>query len=396
MIGKLYSYFGIIGISSILAWAAALGLFAWFARRRERTKWYWIAAGLALLGLLTARINSHYVSAIEVDRSADIAAGIERQKQLRAKLASEAGEKAAKIRFAEDAPTEHLDMAGVRDASQLDKYEAAALATEEDKYDYRRRGKQQRAVATAAATGTAAVVEAPVVEAKQARTMLEPDVVNANRLDRFNLLFARLAFWLALGLVSFDYLSRFNRTRDHLWPLPISGHYLDNLWPKRLSTWFRSANPETLRDYLENVVRKGENFILCSSVDPWADAAALPRLTLRDWAWWPRWKLVCGKDDQHHDDEFLFEAAWFQRYAVVITDRARAEQALRSFAELLAMRQRTGARARQTVHLVWAEPAPPSAELLDRLLQLCPGANLKLVLTTPGSPVPENRFAEVL
>ncbi len=394
MMGKLYLYFGITGIASILAWAVALGLFLYFARQAQRTKFYWIGAALAIGGLLLANINSHFIGQIEVDRSAEIAAGIERQRQLRATLAEDAKSKAANVRFAEDSPTDALDMAGLRNASQLDKYEAAAA--EEEKYAYRRRGKQQRAVSTVTETGMGVVANAPTVDAKQARTMLEPDFINANRLDRFNLLFARFAFWLALALVSFDYLSRFNLTRGHLWPLPISGHYLDNLWPKHLTTWFRSADGDDWRDYLENVVRKGENFILCAPTDPWPDAAALPRLTFRDWAWWPRWKLVCDSADKRHDDEFLFESAWFQRYGVLITDRQRAETALGRFLDLLELRHRTAARARQTVHLVWAFDTPPPATTVEALLKLCPPANIKLVFTTPGVPVPAERFAETL
>jgi len=375
MIAKLWQYFGLVGFGSIACWAVAFVFFACYPRSKQRTRYYWMAAALALLGLVLANINSRFVSAIEVDRSEELAKGIERQKQLRAELEADAKSKAAKVRFAEDSATDALDLAGLPATTNV--YEMAAKEDDDAKYAYRKRGKQQRAVSAATATNQLmAGTVAPTVKAAAVRTMLETDVIRANRYDRINLFLARLCLWLAAFLVIWDYLARFNRTLGHLYPLPIAHEYLDSIWPKTHTVLFRQPSAETVRQYLENVVRKGETFLYFGP-DPCPGSERLPRFRWHQWQFWQLPKLTVASQ---LEDEFAFEAAWFHRYCVVVPDLTRARKLLDSVLSLLDQRHRTRARARKTVHVVWAFPDAPSHETLARLHDLCRDTNFKFLL----------------
>ena len=64
---KLWECFGITGALSIVVWVAALVMLVGFARHRRRTAVYWRAAGVALVGLLLAILNSHHINQIRYD-----------------------------------------------------------------------------------------------------------------------------------------------------------------------------------------------------------------------------------------------------------------------------------------------------------------------------------------
>lgn len=379
MIGKLWFYFGAIGTISVLGWVAALILFAAFLRSRRRTQIYWIALVAAVSALLFAKINSHHVSVIEVDRSEEQAQAIERQKQLRQQLEQDQQKKAANVRFAEDTPTDALDLAGVT-TTFADKYEQAAAAEDPAKYAYRQRGKQQREVSASAETNeVVAGGVAQEVKPQLARQLPESDVVKANRLDRINLFCAQFTFIVACVFVAWDYLSRFNRTLGHLYPLPIAHRAIDSAWPKQHTVLMQGAAPEMITTYLKNVVRKGENFIYFGECDPLPEAQTLPKLGLRNWVWWSLQKITMGVGHKSYDNEFVFETAWFQRYAFVTTGATEAVRRLSGLTEFLRQRQLTRARARKTVHVVWNFQGTPPADLAS-VASLCRETNFKLIV----------------
>lgn len=383
MIAKASLYFGVIGIASILAWATALALFAAFSASRKRTKAYWIALALAAVGLLAARIHSHNVFRLEVDRSGETAEGIERQRVLRQELEAVARAKAAKVRFVEDSSSDTLDLAGMSGAVQTGIL-AEAAATVDAQYAYRQRGKQARTVAASVATNRAlpAVSRLTQVNAPTARVLAEADYYRARRLDGINRFFARLTWWLALFLAAWDYLARFNRTFGHLYPLPISHASIDSVWPKRHTVWAPGAGVDRIRSYLENVVRKGENFIYFGEEDPLPDRPSLPRVSFRTWQGWPLKKVVVGAGHRPHDDAFLFESAWFNRYAIVVAGAAEARRRILPLVVRLNQRHQFRARARRTLHVVWScGGTPPPA--LATLAELCRDTNFKLVVTAP-------------
>ena len=55
---KLYQYFGLIGISSMITWTAVLVILARNIHSKKRTEYCWRAFWLAVLALALAGINS--------------------------------------------------------------------------------------------------------------------------------------------------------------------------------------------------------------------------------------------------------------------------------------------------------------------------------------------------
>lgn len=299
MIARLYEYFGVVGCASILAWLAALVLLAVFARRRQRPRAYVAALAVSVIGFVLAEVNSRRVSAVPLETP-------------------------AQQPVAEEITTE-----------------AAVPA-------YRQMGKQRRDPSKAA----------PVVEATRQRSFKEQQLLEANRLDRWNLLAVRGTLLLVIAALVIDYIVRFNRTTAGSYPLPLAGRWLDRLSPKTSSLL---AGTLDLKTYLETVVRRGETFLYFTERDPWG--AKLPRLG----GALP--KLVYGDPA---DAEFYFDAVWFRRYCVVAHTPALLPE-LKSYLE---WRRRTKATARRTVHVVLDLPAGS----LDELIPLCREVNFRLVV----------------
>ena len=390
MMAHLWLYFGVVGIASVFSWAVAGVILAGGARRENRTTLYRIAMAAATAGFLLARINSHFVSAIEVDRSEEYAKAMERQKDLRKELDQEQQTRAAKIRFVEDTPADALDMAGVS-TSRTESVGSALAPDDPAKYAYRQRGKQVRTVDPAASTNEGGLRQVtartgPSVNVRQARQLPERDVINANRMDRINLFFSRLMFWLACLLLVWDYLVRFNRTFDYLYPLPIAHPLIDTVWPKRYAVSAEGLTPEALRRYLQDVIRKGETFIYFGETEPWPGLRSLPRWRFGKWCAGRVEVVTVGAGRMTCDDEFIFDSAWFHRYAFVITRAAAPAKRLGAITELLSMRLGTHARARRTLNLVWACQAHPPVTALADLVNAGRPANVKFLLVGPVPP----------
>jgi uncharacterized membrane protein len=407
---KLYEYFGIIGILSILGWVGALVMLVAHVRSRRRTRGWWIGFGLGTLGLVLAFFTFLSVTAIEVDRSAEMKEGMERQKEIRkeeealeaekTKQAEESGAqggiKASGIRFAEDSETDTQDLAGKsKTVKKSDDYLSEMQSSlQEVEPAYRKRGKQQREISGEATTNNMVTgLQPEKVEAAPVRLMKEADANAAKNLGRANYLFARVTFWILLTMVVIDYLSRFNRTFDYLYPLPVANRHIDSIWPKKHAVHAPGRRGEDLRGYLEDVVRKGETFIYFGSRDFWT-TNFLPRLRIRKWTQWPLRKVACQPGD-NYDSEFIFESAWFNRYCfVVANDNQRACRLADDVAGFLSMRFVTRARAQRTVHVVWDIDPAIAASTLEKLAGLAPETNFKLLVTNPS--VTADVFEEVV
>jgi len=342
VIARLYTYFGLVGIASIVAWGAALLLLAAFARSRRRTRAYLAALALSLIGFALAKINSHNISEIEVDRS--LVGG-----------ASPPREGASKADEPKPGPIPAYREAGIQKRDEAAKLKPSDL--------------------------TAIAEEADV---SVARRLPEADVLRADAYDRLNLFFARLVPWLALAVVCLDYLSRFNRTLGCVAPIPIAGRTVDALFPKTHAVHLQTSSPVVVRRYLDNVVRKGETFVYLGPADP-VPVSEVLRWRLRKWGWRSLKKIVASGGGFPTSD-FILDSAWFGRYCFVAagTDVARG-----LLADLVAyLDSRTGPRAaaRRTVNVVWdfAEPLP--VESLKALVPLCRETNFKLVVFSPAPP----------
>ena len=342
--------FGLVGMTSILAWMAALVVLAVGWRHKRRS--VFLVAGLvvALAGLGLAELNSLHVSAIQPDRSAYILRGHEHQ--------AEVAEAAAKA-----------------EAEKLGKEEAEAPAEPEEPkekpaYDYRKGGKRKRdAGKRREVVGLKAMAE-PEQKDDGVFRMSETEVTRANRYDRINLFFARLVPWLAVGLIVLDYLLRFN---------PVVGRMASAMARGKGALQVHSPEEGTLNEYLEARVRRGTSFIFFGSGDPFPEGV-LHRLHVWKWRLKPLPRMLHDPDAHEFDSEFAFDCVWFARYALVVAGREPSE---RLFGDLLGyLRQRRVPRAAafRTVDVVWdfAEPLPP--ETVEEMEFLAKETNFRLVL----------------
>ncbi len=139
---KLYQFFGVVGIASLLAWLAATFLmmrelgraasarFLGRARGKKRPHLYLTVFVIGTVGLLLAKNNSRRVSRFEYDQKEGYAETIKKLAEKAREEEAEAEERAADIEFAEDAPLDKYDLAGVRSYDKKNIYEAAAAGVE--------------------------------------------------------------------------------------------------------------------------------------------------------------------------------------------------------------------------------------------------------------------------
>jgi len=421
---RLYDYFGFVGIASILCWLCALVMLVGFFASPRRTRLYLAAFGVAFLGYILALANSHNISQIEVDRSEEIAAAREHQRAIQEeeeRAKREAAEPPTKVpRFAEETIEEAQDKAGQKAPKKGDESPAPTTGTgaapqpatsdltttdgvspapkaEPDEraapvYGYRKLGKKEREEGKEREVdGMSGRV--PSVAAPLARTMPEADVVAADRFDRLNLFAARLVPWLALMLIVFDYLSRFNKTTGYLVPLPIAGRIVDALFPKTHAVLLHASTEDGLRRHLADAVRKGETFVYLGPRDLW-HTPVLYRLPLRKWNLWGLERIVYPDPESDaeapatapDDSRFILDALWFGRYCFVMTDEGAARSFLSDVLDLLERRRATRAAAWRAVHLVWAFDPPLPGGLLSELVFLCRETNFKLTVVVAEAP----------
>lgn len=314
MILKFFIYFQVAGTLSVLAWIAAVVLMARYARRPRRTRAWALALLLAVAGAGLARWNYHNINIIRVDRSEEEEKARLELEERKRREAEEAKANAPAARFAEETAADLdklkaetlkkgedarddnrvYDAAVRKQLKEQAKEDAPAeepppaappaagepseASTGEDIPSYRGSGKKQRQEGK---TKKLAAVRDTVKEEEKffGRMLPEAEKLQAVRWGRFNLFFSKLFMWLALLLVVVDYLSRFNRTFDALWPMPIAGRWLDNMYPKTHSVILGHDSRAVAQEYLRTVAKKGETFIYFGKDDPLPESR-LPRYHL--------------------------------------------------------------------------------------------------------------------
>ncbi|NQT91570.1 MAG: hypothetical protein HQ559_02330 [Lentisphaerae bacterium] len=430
VITRLWMYFGPVGLLSMAAWLTALVVMARHVRSGMclRTRKFWIALLAAVIGLLLANVNSARVGNIHVDHSADIKAQEDRGKRraVRAAAESEAGTEAGtEEAAAEGEPAigeEPVDGTVETETAEgpTNEYEQAAAedtpiyAYQEEGQVEREKGKKVRDRALDGAT------EVDDADKSEARTMLSIHVHRAKHIDRFNMMLAKLAFWLAFASVAIDYGSRFNRTFDNYYPLPASCRVIDALFPKKLSVLMKEIRADALSAYLEQIVRKGETFLYFGNTDPWGAREYGPaRLVIEDPLpclqrksrelvegtgvprdSWPAWltvairrrdlhmfpfrRVVCGGDTTDLTSNFVFESAWFGRYCFTVVGAGKTQEWLAELETFLLRRQTVFASPRRTVNVVIDLENPLPEERLKELIFLCGETNHKLLFVSRG------------
>lgn len=377
---KLWDYFGFVGVSSLLLWLAVLVMLLIFRRSPRRTAVYAGCIGAAVLAALLARWNFINVSYIMVDRGDQQAAiADEGEAELRAEAIEALRRNAAQINFAEDDPTDALDVAGAQEVDPSVVEQAGAA-----EYAYRERGKQQREAGKKRNSEEIQEAAEVVTNEPTLRYMSETDVMRATALARLNRSLAKWVLFAAAVALVVDYLSRLNRTWGGYWPLPIAGRWIDAVFRKTHSTLVSPAGQQDIDALLTFIVRKGETYIDMGPAAQHADDA-VARLSLRGrpLVLLPRYRVEQVADEAQLD--WVFESAWFGRACFVIGDIAEARRFMAYMLDRLRMRRIPQARARRTVNLVWRFDDAPDAALLDEALNLCPEVNFKLIVRAPAT-----------
>jgi len=397
----LWETFGLMGLGSAAAWAAAVVLLAAGIVGRGRWSCWLAAAGAAAAGVVLAAATSASIRSIEVDRSAEVlAAEAAGAKAVREKFRS----RAANIRFAEDTAADQADVAGVTVAEEEGAYERAVEEQLAKIPAYRARGKKTRSQGKPAGEGEQPDEVKDTAEAKDvgdeeagpdganaepaagdaesapaARSLPESQLIVADRFDRGNRVIAWTVLACALGLVGMEYVRRFNSTFDPIWPVPLAGTPIDGLTGKEHVTTLPPGGAAAVPAWLESLSRKGESVLVFAEEDPLPGQSELPRVSAG------RFRLVTPVRKFPVDDlaadpslaELAFESAWFGRGSSIILGGHAAGDVLARFAAALESRRRCRAAARHTVGIVWAIDAAPPAEAAATIERLAAATNVR-------------------
>lgn len=369
---KLYDYFGIIGIASIVIWAfAALVILpAWIKRSM-------VLAALSVLfafsGLGLARVNSQAVSSIQVDRSEILRQAMERQRALAGNVSLLP---ASRQRFVEEGTEE---MAATMLASNRSIYEQAAAG--DDVPAYLRRGRQQRSDA-----GQPILADGEAETVKPPRIMSQAAVIEANQWDRMNLLAARSMVWLSLIAMVLLYLRLFNDRKPPKPSLPLSSPLMDLFSRKPNHLEIELSTPEALANYLRRTARRGESFI-CFADLKLNLPVALPRIGLGRWNLSALPVATDPSIATDRDVEYIFESVWFNRLGVVFSSLEATTYLIEYFNYLLYSRIRSRASAWQTMVILIPKKAIEGANGLETLRFFAEQTNIQLVFYSLGEDV---------
>jgi hypothetical protein len=385
MILKFFEYFRVSGTLSVAAWVAAAAVLALRWNRPRRPRWLLAALALAVVAWVLGELTSASISAVRIDQREEI----EQTLKEHARLAADV-ERQLTVRYAEDAPKDVLA------AKEIGGTPAATPAASAEPA-YRQRGKQVRAAGKKERPPGVADVMAG--EPPPERTLPAKELAAARHLDRLNRLMAQLVFWAALGLVAWDYARAFNLTVNGRWLLPVAGPWMDAVSPKAHAVLV-AAGPGKPQPgpYAEALLRKGENLVYFGPADPWPGRRGLPRLRVGPLRVWRVSRIARGDPDVPGDGEFLLDAAWFGRYAVVVPGLEEGTETLARFEALLRLRHETGAAARRTLNLVWAHASLPPRPLVESLVSMAKDTNIRVLVWAPSPVSPETAsvFSETL
>ncbi|MFW5882093.1 MAG: PspA/IM30 family protein [Planctomycetota bacterium] len=282
------------------------------------------------------------------------------------------------------------------DAQQTDVSENWGQSDPDAARAYRAHGKQERApVEGAEAEGgieldqTAAPEPVEEDEADaDSWALSQQDLVRVTELEHASVFLMRLLLYLGGSVALLAYIAQFNATFPSLYPLPLSGRWVDGLSDKEACIHLQSDDPACLRFFLELSVRKGESFVLFTDA-PVVRAESFARVP----GWLARIGGWLGQDERvtvaHAsnadpvfipDSGYVFETAWTGRGVYSIIGDAPARTHLVDLLELMRLRRPPFATARRTLNLVWYRRELPPPKMLDEILYLARNENLRVVL----------------
>lgn len=390
MTPQLFSFWGYLSVGLGLAVPLLWLLHKLFRPRRWLCHY---AVVVAVVALVCATINSRaYVNRIQIDRSEQLAAIQAKQEAARKAAEAARSDDVAQVRFAEDGAGDYLDEGGMDEADRkymdsFDKAPPQAGEQGEPEWKQRKVRSQTRTEDDSleamldTTTGEEKGVEADFVEKEAAEPIIMPErqVRLANRLDGLNLKWIRLLILAGLGLVVFDYLSRFNSYEEAYLPLPLPSGWVSSLTPLPAVQGWPIPPRRALPEELTWLLRRGDMFLYVT--DDKQAAALLPEQAWRI----PRLRLgavdiIHVTDDAPVAADFIFETLWYGRSSFVVDSAARATALLARSMDLLAARKANRAHVRQSVHIVWDLPTPLPQETVDAFERLGRATGIVLVL----------------
>ena len=219
-------------------------------------------------------------------------------------------------------------------------------------------------------------------------TYTELEAFQARAYADYQSVFAKFVVFLTVMLVGLHYLRQLNWTFPRQQPLPIAGRWLDALFAKEARVYLQTDDAASLRQFLQICVSKGESFI-CFADRPVIEDRYLPVWNVAGVGIPLVGRLPHMTDGNPRfidDSDFVFESAWFGRYAFTICDDDRCRALLLDIEAALRLRRETGAVARHTLNLVWARQEALPAALFESLSFIAAAANIRLVLFSPADP----------
>lgn len=382
-----WELFSLTGYLSIALWVAAplfwLMHFLVFGQRG------WLVHLAVLMGvasIVLAKVNSEtYVNRIQIDRSEEVKAQLDRQ-EMAQQAATEAREDdVAQIRFAEDNNRDFLDIAGMDEADRkyLESFNDESVPEWKQEKKERTAGTNDNSLESriGAVEEQEAIASATSFEEETIEPILmsDRDKLAADRLDVANLNMARIFLGLSLVVVVYDYLRRANRYDRAYFPLPLPSKWLDGVTPREPITTRPDRPRRPLSDELKVFARRGESFVYITD-DQYAAkraSATVYRLPMRLWS---VQVLNVGAYHGQMDDDFVFETLWYGRNSFVVDSTERGQQMIERFLTLLTDRRDARAKVQQTVHVIWDTNKPLPEETLLRFAALGRATGYSLVL----------------
>ena len=351
-----WQIFGIIGYLSVTLGVAAIAvwLYHWFRQHRFLP---YIGLILAIGAMVGAKLNStHYVSRVQTDPSIAQAKMVEEQRRKEQAMIDARSDEVDNIQFAEDAQNDSLDTAGMDEVDL--KYMKAIMGEDEPawKNEKRQRGEAgqnddslESKIGAKLKTKGADVAALEKEQPPEPILLDEAAVVLSQKLDFWNLNFSKYVLIIAFVILLLDYIRRANIYGEAMWPVPLPSSWLQAFTP--LPVVFHQ--PETARrgitDQLAWLTRRRDQWIYFTDRPGEVDGI---KDSLKKLAKWPYHLDLIDVDD-HTDDEFVLESAWYGRASFICDDSERALSLLGYCLSQLKHRRITRARAPQYVHLVW-------------------------------------------
>lgn len=359
MIDSLITFMGLWGVRALISWVAALLVFVLGCTIRSRARAFFLALVFVFAAWMCAQknLNGWYAS-IRTDRSDEI----------KAALADRAPQEglATVVRYAEDDPEDRVEGGVFRSPPA-----------------WRAGGVKQRGGGVAP-EGEEAAGRTPVLEEgeEQLIYMKGEQVSWVRMIERGNRLAINILIFLILLALVWDYASTFNSVWSSRLPLPLSSSWIDALSakPRKVAIYPDVEEQWSAASFLSRAVRKGENLIYFGENPIWEEKETLPRLSLFGL---PVTRIPIfryGAAGLPRGSECAFDAAWFGRYVVTVTQDAPIQDMVLDFVDILTERRRSGACSEQTFVIAWDRDEALEPSFLAAMEQFSNEANLSLVI----------------